>query len=289
MRIRLHFLLCLLSFPLFWVQRADAQLFYSGTEYGTIVGGSHYFGDLNDEYGLKDPHFACGIFVRQHLTPFISLRGSLSYTKVGYSDSYSQNDFYRIRNLSFTSNIVEVAVQSEFNFKRFFTGEPTHRFAPYLTGGIAVFYYDPYANLNGQTYYLRKMGTEGQNLSGYEDRKYGTVGVAVPVGLGFKYWIKPGLNIGFEIADRLTFNDYLDDVSNSYVGAENFPNPPDYPNPAFYLQDRSPEVSSVALGRPGKQRGNSQTKDQYLMAVFHLSFQLKVYRCPSYLQSDVWE
>jgi hypothetical protein len=270
-------------------QQADAQLFYSGTEYGIVLGGSHYFGDLNDQYGLKDPHFAAGIFLRQHLTPYISVRGSAIYTKVGYSDSYSKNDFYQMRNLSFTSDIVELAAQAEFNFTRFFTGEINHRFTPYLTGGLVAFYYNPYAYLNGQRYFLRKLGTEGQNLSGYEDRKYGTVGFAVPVGIGLKWWIKPGFNLGVEIADRLTLNDHLDDVSTSYVGADKFPNNPDFPNPAYYLQDRSLEVSSVALGRAGKQRGNSETFDQYMVAVFHLSFQLKVYRCPNYLQSDVWQ
>lgn len=282
-----RFLILLLFVSLADVQSADAQLFYSGTEYGITFGGSHYFGDVNDKYGLKAPHLAFGVFVRQHITPYISIRGNLSYTKIGYQDSYNSNDFYRTRNLSFESDIVELGVQSEFNFTRFFTGESGHRFAPYLTGGICAFYYNPYAMLGGSKYYLRKMGTEGQNLDQYKDRKYGTVSAAIPVGIGFKYWIKPGFNLGFEIADRLTFTDYLDDVSHSYVGADNFPNNPDFPNPAYYLQDRSLEVGSVALGRPGKQRGNSQTYDQYIMAVFHLSFQLKVYRCPGYMEGTL--
>src|SRR5205823_2160793 len=130
-------------------------------------------------------------------------------TSIGYEDAFNNNAFYKARNLSFKSDIVELAVQSEFNFTRFTTGEDGRRFTPYLTGGIGAFYFNPYTELAGSKQYLRKLGTEGQNLSGYEDRKYHSIAVCFPVGIGFKYWIKPGLNVGFEIADRLTLTDYL--------------------------------------------------------------------------------
>jgi len=286
---RFLFFLILLPLFLFSGRKAGAQLFYSGTEYGITGGGSHYFGDLNDNYGIKSVRPAAGVFIRQHLTPYIAIRGALSYTKIGYQDAFNDNDFYRMRNLSFQSDIVELALQSEFNFTRFATGEDGRRFTPYLTGGIGAFYYNPYAEHGGSRQYLRKLGTEGQNLEGYESRKYNSVAVCFPVGIGFKYWIKPGFNLGFEIADRLTLTDYLDDVSTSYVGSDKFPSSPDFPNPAYDLQDRSREVSGFELGRPGKQRGNSQTRDQYMYAIFNLSFQLKVYRCPGYLQEGVME
>jgi len=262
-----------------------AQLFFSGTEYGITLGGSQYFGDLNDKYGFKYVRPAGGAFIRFHMNPYISVRTGLSYTQIGYDDKLNHNDFYRMRNLSFRSSIVEASVQSEFNFTRFETGDPAHRFTPYLTGGVGVFYYSPYTEYQGQRYFLRPLGTEGQNLEGYESRKYHSIAVCFPVGAGFKYWLKPGFNLGFEVADRLTLTDYLDDVSTSYVGQDKFFNPePTHPNPAYILQDRSTEVGGVALGRAGKQRGNSQTRDQYMYFVFNLSFQLKVYRCPGYKQ-----
>jgi hypothetical protein len=275
-------LFCVLTGP------ASAQLFYSGTEYGITIGASQYFGDLNDNYGLKYLRPVGGAFLRWHLTPYISVRGSLAYTKIGYSDKLSDNAFYKTRNLDFESDIMEFSIQSEFNFARFATGQDGKRITPYLTGGIGVFYYNPYTEWQGKRYYLRKLGTEGQNLPGYENRKYGTFSVCFPVGLGFKYWIRPGFNVGLEIADRLTFTDYLDDVSKSYVGASSFPeNNPDYPNPALHLQDRSSEVSPVPLGREGKQRGNSQTTDQYLFGIINFSFQLRVYRCPRYQEEEL--
>jgi hypothetical protein len=273
--------------------RSSAQLFFSGTEYGISLGGSQYFGDLNDKYGLKFVRPVAGVFLRYQFNPFIAARASVSATRIGYSDNLSDNIYYKTRNLSFESNIYEFAIQSEFNFTKFATGEPNMRFSPYLTGGVGVFYYNPYTELDGKRYNLRKIGTEGQNLEGFENRKYNSFSVCFPIGLGFKYWVTPGFNIGLEIADRLTFTDYIDDVSRSYVGVDKFPsNSAAYPNPATRLQDRSvdnPIGNDAALGRPGKQRGNSQTSDQYLYGILNLSFQLKVYRCPSYLQEHILE
>ncbi len=269
------------------VQRACGQTFYENKEYGVSAGASQYFGDLNDNYGFKFIRPAVGAFMRIHLNPFIAMRIGAAATRVGYDDKLSSNYYNRKRNLNFESDIVEATFQAEFNFFRFFTGEEHSRFTPYLTGGIGGFYYNPFTTYQGSKYFLRPLGTEGQNLQNYGDRHYDKLGVCFPVGIGFKYWLRPGLNFGMEIADRLTTTDYIDDVSKTYVGVENFPSNPVHPDPAAILQDRSVELEGAPLGRVGKQRGNSATKDQYMMVLFQLSFQLKTYKCPSYLR-DQW-
>ena len=268
-------------------RQSTGQTYYSGSEYGISVGASQYFGDLNDEYGFKFVRPALGVFGRLHLNPFISLKGALNYTRVGYNDNLSSNPYNVKRNLNFQSDIFEAAIQAEFNFFRFSTGEIGNRWTPYLTGGVGVFYYNPFTRYDDRRYYLRTLGTEGQN-AGYEDRQYSKFSMCFPIGAGFKYWLRPGLNVGFEIVDRLTLTDYMDDVSTTYIGAQNFPTDPQNPNPAYVLQDRSVEVGTgEALGRAGKQRGNESTKDQYMMFLFHLSFQLKVYKCPAYINRGI--
>jgi len=268
---------------------ARAQTFYSGYEWGVSLGGSQYFGDLNDDYGFRYVRPAGGIFGRYHMNPYIGIRGSLSATRVGYADKFSSNPYNKKRNLDFRSDILEAAVMAEFNFFRFSTGELGSRFTPYLTGGVGAFYYNPYSIYNGRRYNLRTIGTEGQR-AGYDDRKYSSFSVCFPIGVGVKYWVRPGMNLGFEIADRLTLTDYLDDVSTTYVGADKFPNDdPLNPNPGYYLQDRSiGDGSGDPLGRTGKQRGNSTTRDQYLYFVINFSIQLKVYKCPSYMKEGYY-
>ncbi len=261
-----------------------AQTFFSGWEYGVWGGGSQYFGDLNDNYGFDYVRPAGGLFARYHLSPYIGIRASAGYTVVGFDDKFNSSGYQRLRNLNFRSDVVEATVQAEFNFFRFATGDEQYRFTPYLTAGIGAFYYSPYTAYGGRRYFLRTVGTEGQ-FAGYPERRYSHVSACFPLGAGIKTWLRPGLNLGVEISDRLTLTDYLDDVSTTYVGADRFPTDPIAPNPAYVLQDRSREIQPAApLGRAGKQRGNSQTKDQYLVLQVNLSFQLTTYRCPAYLK-----
>lgn len=265
------------------VDKLHAQSFFTGTEYGVGIGAAQYFGDLNDHYGFNYIRPAASVFTRIHVNPFIAVRFTGSYARVGYDDNLSSNYYNKKRNLNFQSDILEVGMQAEFNFFRFATGEAHSRFTPYLTGGIGAFYFNPFTTYNGVRYNLKAIGTEGQYV-GYADRIYKNYNICFPLGVGIKYWIRPGVNFGVEIAHRLTLTDYLDDVSTTYVDRNLFETNPANPSPAYYLQDRSLEKDGDPLGRPGKQRGNSATKDQYMMILFNLSFQFKTYKCPSWLK-----
>jgi hypothetical protein len=262
-----------------------AQTYFTSTEIGISGGGSQYFGDLNDRYGLKTINPAYGLYARKHLNQYISLRMGAYYTKVDYSDKLNLDLYQRQRNLDFTSEIIEASFQAEFNFFRFVTGDPYHRFTPFLTMGLGGFLYDPYTTYGGNKYYLRPLGTEGQN-AGYEDRKYTNFSPCVPLGVGAKFWVVGGINLTLEVVDRLTFTDYLDDVSSTYVGIDKFSLKPKDPSRA--LQDRSVELNpNNALGRTGKQRGNSATRDQYLMCLFSVSWHFTTYRCPNYMDKEL--
>ena len=262
--------------------------FFTANEYGLAIGATQYFGDLNEHYSFKTISPAYGVYIRRRMNSYIALKMSGYYTNVGFSDKFNSSVPYKVaRNLDFKSKIIEVSAQAEFNFFRYITGDRYYRFTPYLTGGIGAFYYNPYTTYNNKTYYLRPLGTEGQN-AGYNDRKYSTLSVCFPIGAGIKYWLWPGVNLTVEIADRLTMTDYMDDVSQTYVGASKFPRITTS-NPAKALQDRSGEVPGVTemLGRAGKQRGNSSSSDQYLMAIISLSFNFSTYRCPAEVGSQM--
>lgn len=262
---------------------SSAQSFYRWFEFGASVGATQYFGDLNDNYGFHHIKPSFGILTRYNFNHYIALRASAQYTQVGYDDQWNNNAFQKTRNLSFRSDIYEATLQAEFNFFRFETANLENDWTPYITCGVGAFYYNPYTLFNGDKYYLRPLGTEGQNLGGaYADRRYKELSICVPIGAGIRWWLVPGLNMGFEVVHRLTFTDYLDDVSTTYVGANNFAPDPNAPNAAYYIQDPSLlKDPSNPIGRAGKQRGNSNTLDQYLMCNFWVTLQLKTYKCPS--------
>lgn len=252
-------------------------------EFGIGVGAGHYFGDLNTRSRLNRPKLAASAFFRKNFGNYVALRVGASFAQVGYSDKYNDhNEFMYRRNLSFNSKVWELAVQGDFNFYRFLPGEPDFRFTPYITLGLGVFNYDPYAYLQGEKYFLRPLGTEGQGDTSFPDRKpYSSMALSVPLGVGVKYSLNERINIGFEVVHRFTNTDYLDDVSKTYADPSIFPpNPDGTPSPAFRLQDRSYETGAP-IGAKGVQRGQSKQRDQFATALFFISFNLQSYRCPT--------
>ena len=252
-------------------------------EIGFSLGAAHYFGDLNTRARINRLKPSFGLFFRKQFNNYVALRVSGHFAKLGYSDIYNtENDYQRRRNLSFNTNVFELALQGDFNFFKFVPGDPYHRFTPYVTLGLGVFSYDPYAFYRNQKVFLRPLGTEGQGNPAYPDRKpYSSMGICLPFGVGVKYAINDRMNIGLEVAHRFTNTDYIDDVSETYVGADKFPSGPDgMATLAQLMQDRSYETGPL-LGIEGRQRGLPNQKDQYIIAEVTFSFNLTSYRCPT--------
>ena len=246
-------------------------------EFGITLGAAHYFGDLNTRVGLNRPKPAFGAFFRKQFGNYVGVRLSAHYAQLGYSDTYSKNEYQQTRNLSFNTNIWEIALQGDFNFFKFIPDDPYYAFTPYITLGVGVFTYDPYALANGEKEYLRPLGTEGQ-LIGYNGRKpYSTLALCIPLGVGLKYNISEKINFSIEVAHRFTMTDYLDDVSTTYIGRDKFA----ASSTAQFLQDRSVELDpSSPLGVEGRQRGWSKQKDQYIIAEIGITYNLSTYKCP---------
>ncbi len=267
------------------LQQSHAQLMDSYVQQGEVgisVGAGHYFGDLNPDIRVNRPKIAAGIFFRKQISNYIGVRVSADYAMLGYSDVYSNNISQRRRNLSFNSNVWELAVAGDFNFFRFQPGFEGYHYTPYVGIGVGVFAYDPYTFLGGEKYMLRPLGTEGQGSALYPDLKpYNPIAISIPLTIGFKYALNARTNVFTEFSYRFTNTDYLDDVSGLYAPDAFPPLPDGSPSPAFLLQDRSYETGS-SIGTKGRQRGNSPQKDAFATFKVGLSFNLQSYKCPTY-------
>ncbi|MGG9970562.1 DUF6089 family protein [Ferruginibacter sp. SUN002] len=266
-------------FPSVFAQNESIQ---QKGDIGFTIGASQYFGDLNPRSSIKNIKPAFGIFYRKQFTNYLGLRISGHYTELGFSDADSKAPFQQARNLSFQTKVWEAAIHGDFNFYKYVPGDPSYPFTPYITFGLGVFGFNPYTELNGDKIYLHDLGTEGQNIgyadaSGKKRKPYKKTAVCMPFGIGVKYNVSKNLNLSFQIGQRLTLTDYLDDVSTTYVGADKFGGEPT----ATQLQDRSLEVQPTAIGVEGRQRGWSKQKDQYMIAEIGISFNIKSYRCPN--------
>lgn len=203
-------------------------------EIGPFIGASNYNGEFSESSIIfKETHGTIGGVVRLNMNRHFSLKGNLYYGKISGTDQNADKYYHRrtTRNLHFQSNIMDISIQPEWNILGYRTASYKYNHSPYLFTGISIFRFSPEAEYNGQWVALQPLGTEGQYLPAYEDRAYKLVQYAIPMGVGWKFSlggknrlknqssIARYINIGIEFSARMTFTDYLDDVSNTYVDA----------------------------------------------------------------------
>lgn len=250
--------------------RAQRQDFLSRSELVLMGGGMNYIGDLNNQSALTLPRPAGGVGLRYRIDNRWALRGEVSYGSVACEEDYNKR-----RNLSFKSDIYEVAALAEFNFAPFGPGATERRWTPYLFGGLAVFHFNPMARYvvgEDEEHWtaLQPLSTEGQGTSEYPDRKiYPLTQVSLPFGMGIKVRMGKVFSFAAEYGFRMTWTDYLDDVSKTYVGSEFLQTHSDDGILAAQLADRSGEVEEGYVNAVGIKRGDDSLNDWY--AYLHVS------------------
>lgn len=252
-------------------------------EIGVSLGVSNYLGDLAfkgkipiiNETNPRAFRPAGGFYYRNNFTNFTSFKASLLVGSIYGNDAQTNDDQARInRNLHFKSIIVDAALMLEWNILPYKIGDKKRMFTPYFGIGVAGFYFNPKAELNGRWVALQPLGTEGQGLIA-GTQKYSLFQFAVPGSFGFKANITKKIALNLEFQYRYTFTDYLDDVSaNSYVASEVF-----YQN---YIEAVAADADALAYRaidtdlspRNADQRGESKYKDNYYFVFINLSYKI---------------
>jgi len=238
---------------------------------GIFGGVSYYIGDLNPAIPFRMSKPAFGVFYRQNFNSRISLRVHGLAGSVAGSDAINKTN--PDRGLNFESKIYEGGLQLEINFFDYFIGSKLHPITPYIFGGAAVFFFKPYANIQGAKAELQPLLTEGQNSP------YNLFAFSAPFGLGLKYSVSKLIGVGAEWGMRMTTTDYLDDVSKTYY-LDLASNPP--ANPSL------PELASDPLltHNVGMQRGNSRNTDWYSFAGVSITVKIRMLKKDRCLDSQ---
>lgn len=237
------------------------------------VGAANYQGDIQTKrLSLKESKPAVGLGISYALTNKLNIRGAANYMKVSGRDPQNENaKNVAFRNLSFRSSVLEAQLAFEYNLLDI----EERGFTPYVFGGVAVFHFNPYTYDSADNkVFLRSLGTEGQGLSQYPEKKlYSNNQFAIPFGGGIKLALTDKLQVGLELGLRKLFTDYLDDVSGTYAdstilasarGAQ-----------AAALSFRGKEISGGAnYPAEGSQRGNAKNKDWYFTTGLKISYTL---------------
>ncbi len=251
-------------------------------ELGLLSGFSTYKGDLVE--GIVDGqavHPAGGLFLRYHLSPVFVAKANVFYGTLSGDDAHAKDPARKMRNLSFKSPLLDIAVTGELNLspfspvfvKRYAT------FTPYLFAGVNIFRFNPKTFYNDQWVPLQPLGTEGQGTLFYSDRRpYGLTQVAIPFGIGVRAALSSNMGIGFEFGARKTFTDYIDDVSSTYVEKEILL--AERGELAWELSVRKDEyLGEEVIPAPGELRGDPTNKDWYFISGITISYFFLKNRC----------
>ena len=233
-------------------------------DYGITLGGANYLGDVGGvdqarrdfiyDMKLGDTRYSFGAYLRRRISRSFNVKLSASFSRIQGDDKNTDQYAPRMaRNLNFTNNIKELALQTEYTLysDNDFGGRGLYNpnFRVYALAGIAAFHHNPrstYAGddpqFQGMTVDLRPLRTEGQS------EEYSAFGLAIPMGFGFYFTYNRTFRFGWELGYRQTFTDYLDDISSVYATDAELDN--DEMRIAFANQTTAEVIENSFPGQP---------------------------------------
>lgn len=244
--------------------------FFSGAQQFSVhltPGIMNYAGDLQSaSYTFSQSNFCIGGGISYQENHFALSADFISGSVEG-NDKYSSAT--AIRNLNFKSPLSEFSLKLQYNFLDL---SEDKKFTPYIFGGIGITHFNPYTfDVSGTKVFLQPLGTEGQGLPQYSNRKFYKLSeISLPIGIGIQYKISEKLTAGIEYCTRYLNSDYLDDVSKTYPNRQILLDARgiDVANLSF----RTPELFPDAVYAENQQRGNPKKKDNFYTSVFKLSY-----------------
>ena len=236
---------------------------------GVFLGGSLFHGDIghsNAENAALNAQHVFGFQLKRNLNYHFGVSININRGSLFASDANSSDIFKLERNLHFKSKITEIGLIGEFNLRPYMSRDADYNTSPFIFLGISKFYFNPQAQGNDGTWHnLRPLGTEGQGSDFYPQRAlYKLNGIAIPFGIGYKINIYEFLTLNINMSWRITFTDYLDDVSTTYV------------DPSI-LSDLGAELADQSQNtfKEGFQRGDPNDNDKYGFFGITISYSIK--------------
>ncbi len=276
-------------------------------EIGLQVGTSQFLGDLGGQPGIGKgfiidtdissvrPTF--GIFGRYNIGGHFALRVDISYLQLHGDDKLANNTggfsgssprfpgmddawFRYYRNLNFKSDVFDMNIVAEIIPYNFELGGGYKNYSvvsPYGFIGVGFFAYQPMGLYNGSWIELKPLRTEGQGL--VDGRaEYELVQLNIPMGFGVKWMYNDAWALSLEVNHRMTFTDYIDDVSTDYVLDDSYFDQlgPSEATIAKAMARRSGEIDGGGVNSvvtaPGEQRGDPKDNDSYYTVTIRFSF-----------------
>lgn len=273
-------------------------------EVGLGFGPMFFLGDLGGSAGIgkpfvKDVDFPLTklskmIYATYYASDFLGVRLAVNHGMLTGNDAEAPNkggaEVDRLqRNLSFKTSVLEAYLAAEVYPTVFFERyEGTQgKLRPYGVIGVGVMKFNPKAkDIDGQWVELKPLRLEGQGMAEYPTRKeYKLLQKEIPMGVGFKYYIKENMYVGLELLHRKLFTDYVDDVSTGYIDRSLFDTYLSAPDAARAKRLYYRGTYANANSNPGLvqtfQRGDPKENDAFFSTIIRFGWRLSDPNDPS--------
>ncbi len=221
---------------------------------GFLFGASLYAGDLSADFS-NNSHLYFGMSAAYMVSDELFVTTEIATTKIsGKSEGF--------KNLSFTSEIVEINLIASYQLKQFSLLGIT----PFVFLGTSIIHHQPMGNYQDFSFSLQELQTEGQ------DDPYNLNLISIPFGCGIQRNISKNFKIGIQARFRKVFSDYLDDVSEKYANYDDVLS--NQGEVAAYFSDPSREDDNYDFQK-NETRGNPFDKDTYSTILISISKAIK--------------
>jgi len=171
---------------------SKAQTRALSEDIGLFLGGAYYIGDLNTSRQFYHINPAIGCMIRKNYNMRYSLGIHVYFGSISANDADSKYEYQKMRNFSFSTSLVDVTFQGEFNFLPYKIGDDKKIFSPFTFAGLSFY-------------------------------KTQTMRYAIPFGFGFKLNIAKRTALEFEWGFRKVQNDMIDNTTGINLQAKPSP------------------------------------------------------------------
>lgn len=249
-------------------------------EFGGSLGGTTYQGDIShysSKLSIQGAKLLNSVHLGYHFNEYFSMKVRYSSTTIGAYDSESNDPTRRKRNLHFKTSINEWAIINDIELIDIIKQFRNFNLKPFISFGASYFKFNPQARYKADWVDLQPLGTEGQGLPG-EKKPYNQHQIGLILGAGLKYNINNNFIISFEISPRITFTDYLDDVSSAYPDLALLRQTRgDIAADMSYRSNLLPDYSPSETSLNGVARGNNKDNDWYIFNSFTVAYKFDPY------------
>lgn len=196
---------CLQAGSVLFCATAQAQ---NTSELGFGLGALNYKGEVSPQYQLQNNRPALTVFYRKDVSAPVTLRGGLMAGLLRADDGNVDGangtapPLQAYRRTDMKGSLLEASAVLEYNFLNYHDRLQHRHFTPYGFVGLAGYF----ASTSTRTL--------TNSLRPEFARRGSMLGLAVPVGAGFKYALSEFINLGLEAGARKTFTDKLDHLGD---------------------------------------------------------------------------